>query len=140
MKRLLITMLFILILMGCKGMSNYETLKQDVYLMGENIIILDTEFSVLNAEHHPFDQSLYKNEKLIYVYITYQGFISFTSSSLQIILPNDDIKNAYMVDGLDYLTGPQQASIPYVRFSIPQNIEEFILIIDDETHVLITWS
>lgn len=127
-------------MMGCQRVSDFELTKKDAYRIGDTITLENTQFQVIEAKHHVIDQSLFKDEKLIYIYIDYEGELFFSSSSLKILLPSGQEKTAYMVDGLDYLVGPQQASIPYVRFSVPNNTQEFILKIDQNIHIYITWT
>ncbi len=139
MKKILIV-LITLLLSACQSESLYETKIKDARHMNESIRFEESTFEVIQVSANLLGYSVYPNEDLIYVFFEYSGELSFTSNDIKVMLENGEIIDAYMVDGLDYLTGPAQASNPYVRFSLPQDTNEMLLVIKSEVYIHLVWE
>ena len=126
----------IFLLNGCQSMSTYETYVIDAYEMNVPIIIDGLKLQITGISEDGFHLSVHDNEKLIYVTLMYQEDMPFSSQEFTILLENDDVLEAYLIDGIDYL----KTEGSYMRFSVPEDTYEAILIYNEDTYIHLTWE
>jgi hypothetical protein len=117
-------------------MSTYETYVIDAYEMNVPIIIDGLKLQITGISEDGFHLSVHDNEKLIYVTLMYQEDMPFSSQEFTILLENDDVLEAYLIDGIDYL----KTEGSYMRFSVPEDTYEAILIYNEDTYIHLTWE
>ncbi|MFA5693301.1 MAG: hypothetical protein WC907_06740 [Acholeplasmataceae bacterium] len=114
-------------------MENIKT----AYNVNDEIIYNDFIIKITDFYINPIEIGKNKDEVILYIYINYPNDQTIYSSNLYLNTLNKHKINYYSVDGLDYLGGVNRREEPFIRFSVPKNILEYILYIDEGIRIYI---
>ena len=131
MKRYYIITIFILTLLLVSCQSDELEDINTALNPNDTIIYNDFELMIENYYINPLEIAKNNNEMILYIYITYPVDKTIYSNELYLNTLNKQKINYYSVDGLDYLGGINRTESPFIRFSVPNHLFEYILYIGE---------
>jgi hypothetical protein len=121
-------------------MTLFETEVESALSRFDRIFIDEHTLLIEDVFIHQLEVSIHQNEVILYITFHVDEGIQLTSSDFSIMLENDEIRNPYQIDGLDYFKNPHQNMFPYVRFSVPTNTTRLILFINQYDKIFIEFD
>jgi len=122
---------------GCTAKTLFESEIENALSSEDYIMIDEQTMTIQEVFIHPLEISIYQNEVILYMLFNVEEGIQLTSKDFSLLLKNDEIRQPYQIDGLDYFKNPQQNMLPYIRFSVPINANQFILYIKQYDKIFI---